>query len=62
MSKYSKEIIIKIREEYLSGNLSEMELCNFYPDVTGEKMSFYRKKDTNKSEQFTIIIINAIMN
>ena len=40
MSKYSKEIIIKIREEYLSGNLSEMELCNFYPDVTGEKMSF----------------------
>ena len=30
MSKYSKEIIIKICEEYLSGNLSEMELCNKY--------------------------------
>ena len=30
MSKYSKEIIIKICEEYLSGNLSEMELCDKY--------------------------------
>ncbi|MEE1038207.1 MAG: helix-turn-helix domain-containing protein [Eubacterium sp.] len=30
MSKYSKEIIIKICEEYLSGNLSEIELCDKY--------------------------------
>lgn len=30
MSKYSKEIIIKICEEYLLGNSSKMELCNKY--------------------------------
>ena len=30
MSKYSKEIIIKVCEEYLYGNLSEMELCDKY--------------------------------
>ena len=30
MSKYSKETIVKICEEYLSGGLSEKELCNKY--------------------------------
>ncbi len=30
MSKYSKEFIIKICEEYLSGNSSKAELCNKY--------------------------------
>ena len=30
MSKYSKETIIKICEEYLSGNSSKIELCNKY--------------------------------
>ncbi len=30
MPKYSKKIIIKICEEYLSGNLSKMELCDKY--------------------------------
>lgn len=40
MSKYSKEIIIKICEAYLSGNLSKIELCNKYdiPHKNGRSM------------------------
>ena len=38
MSKYSKKLIIKVCEEYLSGDLSERELCAKYGILSKEAL------------------------